>query len=292
MDRGRGDAATESVASESDPTNELRQTVAESEADFPGVRRDYLSLVRDDTVLQPRESDAWYHLFDLLTRTDKSKLQKNSIGQVTHVQLYNQPSAYRGWLVTISGRLRGAERLEATQNAFGVKEYFKLWIEMGNGANPPIAIAYVLELPEGLATGADMSEQVDLTGFHFKRLAYKAQDDIRLAPLIAAKTLDWTPQSMDAPTSEEQAEPKGARGEIIRSTIIAIVLLGIVWFAIRRTVIKRTGTTSRRGFVYGSSGAPKSTGDPATFLSELAERPIEQSTPGRSQVDPFTSEQR
>ena len=37
---------------------------------FPGVRSDYLDTVRDDTVFRVAESDAWFHLLELVEKTE------------------------------------------------------------------------------------------------------------------------------------------------------------------------------------------------------------------------------
>jgi len=242
---------------------------------FPGVRGDYLSVVRDDTVLLSKENDAWFHLFDVLSGATADELRKASEGELTHVQLYNQPRAYRGHLVDIAGRLRGIQHLEATKNSYGVSGYYKLWIEMGSGSNPPIVIAYVLDPPgelRGLENTAEkISDPVQLTGFFFKRLAYKAQDTIRLAPLLVAKTVQVQP------TAPPAAEPENNAGrEIVRSTIVALVLLGILWFAIRRSAARSLHSGGSRGFVVGGAKTTTAATDPSEFLEHLSRKPIEE----------------
>jgi hypothetical protein len=200
------------------------------------------------------------------------------------VQLYNQPRAYRGRLVSFSGRLRSAERLSATKNAYGVDRYYKLAIEVGAGTNPPVVIVYSLELPDGLeqrrSPHGAFSEPIRLTGFFFKRLAYKAQDTIRLAPLLAAKTVDWIP----APAAP-QAVASNPVGEIARNTLVALVLLGLVWFAIRKSAARTSSRVSRRGFVIPAKKAERSPLSPDDFLSSLANDSIDDRSSLRSKVD-------
>jgi len=235
---------------------------------FPGVRADYLGLVRDDTVLPSKENDAWFHLFELLSAKTDNELRRASEGKVEHVQLYNQPRAYRGHLVTVSGRLRSAQYLEATANSYGVAGYYKLAIETGRSSNPPIVIGYVLDLPKALRAQnneqRDLSEQVRLTGFFFKRLAYKAQDTIRLAPLLVGKSLDWTPPPAPAQPQSE------AGSEIVSGVIVGLVLLGLVALAIRRSAVRSSKAGTSQRFVMGSAKSTTSTADPTDFLKDLA----------------------
>ena len=49
---------------------------------------------------------------DILNRTDPETLNKASLGPVSYAQLFRQPNQYRGRLVTVSGVVRRANRLE------------------------------------------------------------------------------------------------------------------------------------------------------------------------------------
>jgi hypothetical protein len=272
-------------AADGHATNETSEfPSAERQVYFRGVRPDYLSVVRDDTVLVSKENDAWFHLFDVLDHASERDLQAASEGELAYVQLYNQPRAYRGKLVSLSGRLRSAEHLSSSKNSYGVESYYKLAIEVGSGGNPPVVIAYVLELPDGIENrkshDGSLSESIRLTGFFFKRLAYKAQDTIRLAPLMAAKTVEWTPEPA-APTTADQ-NPITA---VARSTLVAIVLLGLVWFAIRRSVARVGSKGQGRGFVIRSRSAERSSLTPDEFLRSLAGVPVEGQESSHSKAD-------
>jgi hypothetical protein len=109
---------------------------------------------------------------------------------VDFAQLFQQPAAYRGRLVRMEGRVRQVERHDAPANSYGVKQYYRAVVE--TAANP--LFVYFLELPPGFPVGPRLYEDVAVSGFFFKRLAYRAIDDIRTAPVIAARTLDWSPR--------------------------------------------------------------------------------------------------
>ena len=53
-----------------------------------------------------------------------------------------------------------------------------------------------LDLPKAFPRGDHLNEQVEATGFYFKRLAYYLAQDktMHLAPLVLAESVEWTPQ--------------------------------------------------------------------------------------------------
>ncbi len=50
-------------------SDDEKQGVPHADKFFPGVRRDYLAEVRDDTMFRATEKDAWFHLLALLDET-------------------------------------------------------------------------------------------------------------------------------------------------------------------------------------------------------------------------------
>jgi hypothetical protein len=161
---------------------------------YPGVRPGYFASVEDDTVFRAAENDAWFHLFEVLSAAPPADLAAAATS-IDFAQLFQQPAEYRGRLVTLAGRVRRVELLEAPANTYGVKRYYRAVLE--TSANP--VFVYFLELPQGFPRGDRLFEDAAATGFFFKRMAYRAVDDIRTAPVIAARTLTWTPRSTATP---------------------------------------------------------------------------------------------
>lgn len=158
----------------------------------------FLDSIRDNTVFRMAEKDAWFRLFEQLSERDLAGLRKASTGYVGFLQLYKQPTEYRGKLVTVSGAVRMGYYREAPKNFYGIDGYYVFWLKPA-GAKSPIVV-YSLEIPAGFPDVAKLEkegerphldEQVEFTGFFFKRWAYRAQDDTRLAPLILAKCPRW-----------------------------------------------------------------------------------------------------
>jgi hypothetical protein len=227
---GRGDSAAESDAAidtrlqppdaSSQVPGSLR--IAPADAVGPGRRTgpvappttqlspDPLALaaIRDDTVFRPAENDAWFQLCEHLQRTVEPDLKAASLGTIGFVPLYKQPQEYRGKLVTVGGTVRLGYYRVAPENRHGIAGYYTLWLRP-TGGNSPIAV-YALELPPGFPDVRDreargqrplLDEEVEVTGYFFKRWAYRATDGVRLAPLILAKVPRWRP-AHSVPPSE------------------------------------------------------------------------------------------
>jgi hypothetical protein len=195
---------------------------------FPGVRPDYLSLVRDDTVFRPAESDGWFHLFVLLATTPADELTRASEGRVGTLQLSQQPKEYRGRLVTVSGVARAAQLVEAPRNAFGVKQYYQLWLQPNRAAGELIVL-YSLELPDGFPLGDEIDATCAATGFFFKRWAYASQGGITTAPLVIAKTVDWQPAPAAPPAPEQPLSERVMTAAIVAGVLAAIALVFMTW---------------------------------------------------------------
>ena len=196
---------------------------------FPGVRADYLGMVRDDTEFRPREADGWFHLFALLQRTPNDELVEASEGRVSYLQLDQQPKAYRGHVVTVDGVARAAKSVAAPENAYGVKQYYQVWLQPSRDSDELIVV-YALELPEGFPIGPSIEADCSAVGFFYKRWAYQSRGGVATAPLVISKTLDWQP-----PPAVEGPAPTQPLGEQLLTAVIAalllagVVLLLIVW---------------------------------------------------------------
>ncbi len=194
---------------------------------FPGVRSDYLDSVRDDTVFRASESDAWFHLLELLDRTSQAKLEAASLGPVGYLQLDDQAPSYRGRLVTVSGTVRKVKLVEAPENGYDIKRYYQLWLQPLR-SEPELIVVYALKLPEGFPQGDELDAEVHTTGFFFKRWAYKSQDGIRSVPLVLARTVDWRP-----PPPATARPPAGEQYVFVVGAAIALAVVVIAFVAAR-----------------------------------------------------------
>ncbi|MBN2579327.1 MAG: hypothetical protein JXB10_10080 [Pirellulales bacterium] len=203
--------------------------------EVPGVNRQYLTEVRDDTPTRRAERDAWFELWDVLLRLSPDDLRKFSVGRVSYVQLMGQSNLYRGKLVRLQGTIRRIERIAAPDNAVGIKHYYEAWLSPRDNPSSPILV-YVLNLPKKFPAGKDLAEDVALVGFFFKRYVYLAGDPaaktdaLRTAPVVLAKELQWKPP----PPPVAERPPGAATVTIVLVAAIGASLL-FIWFVYSRT---------------------------------------------------------
>ncbi len=198
-----------------------------------GVRKDYLRGVEDDTVFRAAEHDAFFHLLELLGRTDPRRLRMASEGPVSFAQLYRRPRQYRGRVVPLQGTARRASRLVAPKNDCGIDGYYQIWLQPADAPTMPMVV-YCLELPRGFPLAQDIREPVELVGIFFKRWAYQATDTIRTTPLVLARSLSWQPARLTEPVTLE------VRALVIAVFGAALVAAVVVWLA-RAPARKRGG---------------------------------------------------
>jgi hypothetical protein len=205
---------------------------------FPGVKPDFLEGVRDGTPFRSVDSAehrAWLNLLEILHTADEATLENASTGRATYALLMQQPGVYRGKLVTVFGTVRRAHRLEVPKNDVGCQWYYQIYLFPDDNPSSPL-IAYILELPEGFPIGMEVSADVKLVGFSFKKLPYLAGDPktgeetMRIAPVLFARTLHWR--------KPVPSRPPPSTDPVTLATIAGVALLVavvVVVFVLRRS---------------------------------------------------------
>ena len=166
------------------------------------LHQNALAQIEDNTLLgRGVENAAWFRLLDTLNTSPQTEIQSRSTGHVNFIQLFKQPQEYRGRLVTVRGRAKLAYFLQAPENVYGISGYYVFWINPAGGPNSPIVV-YSLDLPKQFPaiTGGNplqdrtpLDENVEFTGYFFKRYAYRSEGGRNTAPLLLAKVPDWSP---------------------------------------------------------------------------------------------------
>lgn len=200
-----------------------------------------LRQVKDNTVASVySEKEAWFRLFDRLSRTDERVLREMSVGRVGYLQLYRQPKEYRGKLVTIRGTVIRAYHVRAPRNIYDIPGYYIFNLMPAGGPNEPVII-YALETPPGFPEIKDkdvdrklttLYEDVEFTGYFFKNVAFRAKVGTRVEPLLLAKVPRWDGPSGGAPETGQVSIP-------VLVLIVAIIAAVAVSFAVlvyRRSV--------------------------------------------------------
>ena len=206
---------------------------------FPGVTAELLAPIRHDAPFSPSEHKALTTLLDILNQTPEQDLASFARQSVPYVQLYSQPEVYCGELVHVKGLLRSAySDLKLAKNDVGISTYSQLWISPSDRSKHEVFSAYVLDLPADFprgetAKGAAPGE-VELTGFYFKRWAYRAKDgNLRSTPLLLAKTATWRPAP--PPEEPEQMKPEVVAQDMTIAVVTSLAICGfMVWYVMRR----------------------------------------------------------
>lgn len=169
------------------PADELPPSTNREEL---SASRTALGRVRDTAFFGQADHDAWLESF-LTLRGDGGRRLANP-REAGFTEIFGQPKSFRGRPVKMGGTLRRLERLRAPKNDHGIDEYWQGWLEPAGGPASPV-IVHFLELPEGMASGMKIHEPVVIDGCFLKNMAYRAADDVRVAPLLLARSPDRPP---------------------------------------------------------------------------------------------------
>ena len=173
-----------------------------------------LAKVRDDAFFRRDEEPAWIQTWLTLRSADPQAVRAAAT-PVSFTELFGQPLSFRGRPVRFKGTLRRLERLRAPANDYDLADYWQGWLEPAVGPPSPIVVQF-LRLPPGMPEGLKINEPVEISGYFFKRYAYKATDTIRRAPLVMAVEPVWMPRT--------PVEPGGTSlGTIAVVTMMALV---------------------------------------------------------------------
>ena len=110
----------------------------------------------------------------------------------TYVDVFQHPEFWHGHLVSLSGHVRHVMSYPGDEVLFRGRMLHELWLFTDDSQHNP-AVIVTPELPADFPTNADVIDSVHVTGCMFKRYVYDAQDSTRIAPLLLAGSIQWTP---------------------------------------------------------------------------------------------------
>lgn len=165
--------------------------------------------------IQPEERDAYYAFLQKAREVDLATLKK-AAGEFRRqrqqeafngkyedrpghefpdfVDLYNVPELYHGKLVTLQGHLRKLSSFSPDENPYGIEgQLWEGWLYDPHGQNHP-AVIISTERDESIQEGTEIVvDHVSVTGYFFKNYGFEAQDALRFAPMLIAKTIEHHP---------------------------------------------------------------------------------------------------
>lgn len=111
----------------------------------------------------------------------------------TYVDMFQYPDIYHGHLVTLRGHVRHVVSYPADDAMFrGNRMLHELWLFTDDSQHNP-AVIITPTLPADFPREAEVIDRVSVTGCFFKRYVYGSQDTTRVAPLVLAGSVNWTP---------------------------------------------------------------------------------------------------
>lgn len=184
-----------------------------------------------ETSLEDQKQAAQFNLQQRRTELKTFKANPN-LKLPLFPDIFKNSNRYKGKLVTLTGRVRKLIHYPAEKNEYGINTLYEAWLFTDDSQqNPTVVICTDVppELKDGLPQGTDVIDHVTITGYLFKMYVYNAQDTTRVAPLILAGQLEWSPQVVDE------------RGSLLFSQILAgslIILIAgaafVMWKAIQK----------------------------------------------------------
>lgn len=184
--------------------DELRvELAAADESDIPEVIEEgSASLDIPADVLRPiednrlgalrREQPAIQYVLERVRATSQQELNEAAESDVAFTVLMVMPDDYRGRLVNLRGVLRQYGPLQGLELGDDAAPVFEAWILTRDGGNNPVRVLLTEPVP-GLEPGKQLSAEVEVAAYFFKRYGYVTQDGDHVAPMLIGRSLELIP---------------------------------------------------------------------------------------------------
>jgi len=158
------------------------------------------------------------------------------------VDLFQHPDDYVGKPVMLKGHARKYRSYPAGKNDYDIKLLHELWLYTDDSQQNPCVLVFT-DLPEGLPTNEAVIEGVSVTGYFFKMYVYSAQDTVRYAPMLLAKTVSYNP-----PEKPDLTSPIPPIAYVLAVLVILGIVISLWWVSrgdrkSRDALLKHTQTS-------------------------------------------------
>lgn len=106
--------------------------------------------------------------------------------------VFRNADYWQGRLLNFSGYVRRVLRHEGDEAFFAGQPLYEMWLYTEDGQHIPTVVV-TPELPRDFPAGAEIVNSVQVTGCLFKMYVYRSQQDARMAPLLLAGQIRWSP---------------------------------------------------------------------------------------------------
>jgi hypothetical protein len=208
----------------------------DTNAVLPGIDKEALAKVKDDAKVFTGERPIEYDILRVLGEMPQSEIARASIGNVSFVEILEQPQAYRGQVVSFDGHVVRCVKVPAGVNDEGIDSYYELVITPDDRPRE-VLFVHCDELPKGLVEAQKLDEPVHVDALMFKRWAYQASDaQWHSTPLLLTRTVQLKPKPPAAPEKAQANEIDTIVTLAVVSLVVAVALGVMAWMMTRRGV--------------------------------------------------------
>lgn len=165
------------------------------------------------------------------------------------VDIFQNPDYWQGRLLTLRGHVRRVMTHAGDPQLFQGQPLHELWLFTEDSQHIPTVVVCPT-LPRDFPVGAEVIDSVQVTGCFFKTYVYRAQSETRVAPLLLAGHIEWTPTASqvlslvrdgdipaDSPLAAQarQNDPERPGDLLVLLTAVLSVLVAMtVWSRVQR----------------------------------------------------------
>jgi hypothetical protein len=197
------------------------------------------SRVVDGSVWRSGDYDALYRYLD-----QADSLSGAGVVATGVLPLLQQPDVFRNQLVRAHGGVARAERIEATENAYGITEYWQLWLRPSDGADRPLVAIVPVVSSTVAEVGADATiqegPQVTIVGRFLKRFAYTSAMGADLAPVVVGRIAS-------VPVTESTISKRIDADDSVEGNLgFTMTVACLIGFALAAAAMWRTSAMTKR----------------------------------------------
>ena len=166
---------------------------AEDDSTSLDIPADVLRLIEDNRMgALRREQPAIQFVLDRVRSTSQQALNDAAEPDVAFTVLMVRPDDYRGRLLNLRGVLRQYGPLQGLELGDDDPPVFEAWILTRDGGNNPVRVLLTEPSP-GIEPGKQLSTEVEVAGYFFKRYGYVTVDGDHVAPMLIGRSLELIP---------------------------------------------------------------------------------------------------
>ena len=223
----------------------------------------------DGATWRSNDLDGFYALI-----CEANSVDGRGAGATGVTPLLQQPDVFRGTVVRINAMVARSELVDTAENAFGVNQYWRLWVVPNDGSRRLIEFITADVTPAIAAldpTGTEKKgPKVSLVGRYLKRRSYAGTAQAELAPVVIGRILNRT--VLVQPNDIDQAQPADGRTPSMALAIGGATVLGIALAAL--AMWRARSMEQRVRHIRQSNRA-----EPTVFLSQLSTDDADGDTP-------------